>query len=427
MPLPSLLFTTIAPLILHLSISTAFSSPPSIVPDLEILSDSRIAALPAPQRAAWESYLSQSRCLAAAERSALARECLDANRSSPLPAPRSKSDFRCERPPSRAILTSPAARLTARALISWQTPSGAWSKAVDCSSTQRLPAQHWTSQTGDGWHYCGTLDNRTTISQLIYLAAFTEATSDPEALLAVTRGLSWLFSAQFPNGGFPQVFPLEPGYHEAITLNDDAMTHTIALLDAAASGTSPWSWLDPSLRSQCAASRDAAIRCLLDCQYRHDGQLTIWAAQHDPLSLAPIAARRKEPASLSGSESSAWLKWLMRHGPLTSDSIAAVSAALKWLAAHPVTGLRHHKAPDGTHFLPDPLSKEIRWARFYHPSSAHPLFYGSDDGKSYPDFESMRRHNRVAYDYFTDAPASLLASEHQRWLKRLARAGLAAP
>lgn len=50
-----------------------------------------------------------------------------------------------------------------------------------------------------------------------------------------------------------------------------------------------------------------------------------------------------------------------------------------------------------------PLSKQIRRARFYAPSSAHPLFYGTEDGKSYPDFECMRRH------------------------KRLARAGLAAP
>jgi hypothetical protein len=68
-----------------------------------------------------------------------------------------------------------------------QTPSGAWSKAVDCSATQRLAAQHWTSQSGDGWHYCGTLDNRTTTSQLIYLAAFTEATSDSDARLAGPR------------------------------------------------------------------------------------------------------------------------------------------------------------------------------------------------------------------------------------------------
>ena len=39
---------------------------------------------------------------------------------------------------------------------------------------------------------------------------------------AVLRGLDYTFAAQFPNGGWPQVWPLEGGYHDAITFNDGA-------------------------------------------------------------------------------------------------------------------------------------------------------------------------------------------------------------
>jgi hypothetical protein len=44
------------------------------------------------------------------------------------------------------------------------------------------------------------------------------------------RGVRYLLAAQFPNGGWPQVWPLEGGYHDAITYNDNAVTEAADLL-----------------------------------------------------------------------------------------------------------------------------------------------------------------------------------------------------
>ena len=43
------------------------------------------------------------------------------------------------------------------------------------------------------------------------------------------RGLDYALSAQYPNGGFPQIYPLVGWYHDAITYNDDAMVHIMEL------------------------------------------------------------------------------------------------------------------------------------------------------------------------------------------------------
>ncbi len=59
--------------------------------------------------------------------------------------------------------------------------------------------------------------------QLRFLAGVNGETKREDAKAALLRGLEWLFAALYPNGGWPQNCPVEPGYHEAITLNDDAM------------------------------------------------------------------------------------------------------------------------------------------------------------------------------------------------------------
>jgi PelA/Pel-15E family pectate lyase len=38
----------------------------------------------------------------------------------------------------------------------------------------------------------------------------------------------YLLAAQFPNGGWPQVWPLEGGYHDAVTFNDNAVSEAAA-------------------------------------------------------------------------------------------------------------------------------------------------------------------------------------------------------
>ena len=75
--------------------------------------------------------------------------------------------------------------------------------------------------------------------------------------------MKFIFAAQYPNGGWPQVYPLEGKYHDDITFNDDAMTHVLELLQGIASNEPRYAFLDDSLRKQASDSLAAGLRCSL--------------------------------------------------------------------------------------------------------------------------------------------------------------------
>jgi len=308
----------------------------------------------------------------------------------------------------------------AEIVISYQTPTGGWSKAVDYTKGPRQPGTHWTSQKGDSWHYCGTFDNRTTTEQIKFLAGVFTATKRDDVKAALMKGLDYVFAAQYPNGGWPQNYPVERGYHEAITLNDDAMVHILEVLHDLGEGDNHFVFADDALKQRAQAAFDKGIANIVAMHVRIDGQPTVWCAQHHPLTLEPVKARAKEPPSLSGGESANLVKFLMRSGPTTPEVVAIIESALKWFDAHRLTGLRKTKNDQGkTDYIADPASTDVLWARFYDLQTAKPIFAGADDGIVYSTFQEMAAKNKVAYDFFSTRPAELLGKELPRWRKRL--------
>src|SRR5207253_220336 len=89
-------------------------------------------------------------------------------------------------------------RLTA-SILTWQTPSGGWSKRLDVWSP-RQPGMAFGTE-GDGWAYVPTIDNNATLDELRYLGLAIAAGPAPAAATpAFRRGLAYLLRAQYPNG-----------------------------------------------------------------------------------------------------------------------------------------------------------------------------------------------------------------------------------
>ena len=169
----------------------------------EMVTPQRIATLPDGERQSWLDYLARSIDHTQNERAIIAVECREARLPSSKPAPTNSEEFEFpSKVDSRFFASEDAAKL-ADAVLSYQTPTGGWSKAVDYAKGARPCGTHWTTQSGDGWHYCGTLDNRSTTEQMEFLAKVHLATKRTDCRKAVERGLEWLLAAQFPNGGFP--------------------------------------------------------------------------------------------------------------------------------------------------------------------------------------------------------------------------------
>ncbi|MCB1094966.1 MAG: pectate lyase [Verrucomicrobiae bacterium] len=386
----------------------------------------RIARLlPVDERKPWLAYLEKSHAKALSERRVLAEELVTLGMKTSDEAPSGGSPPRIPSKRNAAEwLADPTTVALADSVLSYQTPSGGWSKAVKYSEGTRPQGTHWTTQSGAGWHYCGTLDNRATSTEILFLSAMHKSSGRVDFKEGALRGIRWVLDAQYPNGGWPQVYPLESGYHEHITFNDGAMLHALELMQEVATGGESFDWVGEVLRQECRESYEAGMRCLIQAQVNVGGAATVWCAQHDPLTLAPAAARLKEPASLSGGESADILRFLMREGPVEPPVTAAIEAAMRWFEANRITDLRQAQTAKGkTTYLKDPASTEVYWARFYHPTTFKPMFAGSDDGIVYDSFADMAAYNKVAYSFVTTRPGSVMnEKEIARWKKRLATA-----
>lgn len=263
-----------------------------------------------------------------------------------------------------------------------------------------------------------TIDNGATTTQIEFLARVHSAADDPASRAAVLRGLDFLLVAQYPNGGWPQYYPLRPGYYTRITYNDHAMTNALTLLREVRDGCPPYAWVDAARRKGAELAIVRGIDCILRTQVRQDGKLTGWCAQHDEDTLEPAWARNFEPPSLSGNETVGLVRFLMSVEHPSPAVIAAIEGAVAWLEASKVRGLRVETftADDGRRdrrAVSDPAAP-VLWARFYELGTNRPIFTGRDKVIRY-DYNEIERERRVGYSHLGTWPAALLVNDYPRW------------
>jgi PelA/Pel-15E family pectate lyase len=385
----------------------------------EPLTLSRINELPATNQPAWKTYLENSRSNALRDAAALQAEVTVNKMTNAVRAP-DGGDFKLRTNAGNAWFATDEAKQLADAILSYQTPSGGWSKHLGFSRGPRQPGMQWTSQNEPGQpaHYVATFDNGSTTTEMDFLADVLLATKREDCQACFIKGLEFIFAAQFPNGGWPQVYPLEGGYHDDITFNDDAMTHVLELLQGIVSHEPRYAFLDESQRKQAAAAFAAGVGCILKAQVVQAGKKTVWCAQHDALTLQPSHARKLEPATLSGLESAHVLKFFMTVTNPAPETVAAIESGLAWFERAKLVGEMETNENGKTFFEPRALGKEVRWARFYDLTNSQPVFPGRD-GISYKTFAAMASTNKLGYDYYTSQPGSIVSNGQKKWRKML--------
>jgi PelA/Pel-15E family pectate lyase len=396
---------------LTLTLTSAFSEPITL---------NRIGQLPASERAAWKAYLQRSQTNALTDQATVQAEVAANHMTNALRAP-SGGDYKLKAEPGDAWFASDEAKQLADAILSYQTPSGGWSKHTGFTKGPRQPGMQWTSQNEPGQpaHYVATFDNGSTTAEMGFLAGVWHATKREDCKTGFINGLNFILTAQFPNGGWPQVYPLEGGYHDDITYNDDAMTHILELLQGITRDEAGYAFLDESQRQQAARALAAGIHCVLQTQVLQDGKKTVWCAQHDGLTLQPSHARKMEPVALSGLESAHILHFLMSITNPAPEIVAAIESGLQWFERTKITGLSKSKRDGKTVYEPSPASAEVYWARFYDLTNSKPLFPGRD-GVIYDSFEAMAAKNKLGYDFYTTQPGSIVKNGQKKWRKMLA-------
>lgn len=314
------------------------------------------------------------------------------------------------------------ARRVADNVLQYQSAQGAWPKNTDLTVQPTPAIVAEVEAKGDN----NTIDNGGTIMPMRFLALMAQATNDARYTGAFARGLDYLFAAQYPNGGWPQFYPLrDHGYYSHITYNDNAMVNVMFLLRDVATGNAPYGFVDSDRRAKAKAAVARGIDCILKTQLKQDGKLTAWCAQHDEKTLEPVWARNFEPPSLAGQESVGIVRFLMQMDEPSPEICASVEGAVAWLKAVQIPGMRYQRgmAADGKRdgwIEPDAKAGSV-WARFYEIGSNRPIFTGRNKEIHY-SYQEVERERRASYDYYGTWPEKLLEKEYPRWSAKFKRA-----
>jgi PelA/Pel-15E family pectate lyase len=301
-------------------------------------------------------------------------------------------------------------------IVLYQRNNGGWPKNYDMQAI--LTKEQKAKAIGSKVLFHTTFDNHSTYSQIEYLAKAYEILKDKKYKDAALRGIDFILSAQYANGGWPQFYPLETNYSKEITFNDDAMTGVMAMLKDIKDNKSYYSFVDKKRRGKIDIAFDKGLDCILKCQIIDNGKLTSWCQQHDAKTLRPTTGRAYELPSICNWEGADIALFLMSIDKPSKEIINSVQATVKWFEESKIKGIKVREIAAPEIKYPLRVSKIDRvavedksappiWARFYELKTHKPLFA---DRRGVPLYSlaEVDRERRSGYTYYTYQPQQVL-------------------
>jgi PelA/Pel-15E family pectate lyase len=382
----------------------------------------RIGALPDGERGAWVEYLARSQAQHLADRAALAAELPPG--ATPPPPPQAVGPSQYNMPLDRPSdwYGSAQARRIADAIVSFQTPAGGRSKNQD-RTIARLPGQRFSNDAETMeqnpanfdapadrfWTFVGTLDNEATWTEMRFLAkvaAHAPGAQGDAWRASIERGVRYLLNAQYPNGGWPQIWPLEGGFHDSITFNDNAVANAAMLLRDVSQGREGFDFVSNDLKSRAGEATHKAVEVILAAQVRQGDRLLGWPQQVEPMRLVPTSARNYEPRSIASGETTDILIFLMREPNPSAEVKAAVRGAAAWLEAVRVYDKSFEMTDQGRKLIEKPGAGPI-WSRNYDLVTGRPIF-GDKDQTIHDDVNEISIGRRNGYSWWITSPQRAL-------------------
>jgi PelA/Pel-15E family pectate lyase len=327
----------------------------------------------------------------------------------------------CNRQPASWYSTPEAIRIADNVLL-YQADNGGWDKN-DSVMTKELSDVEKAELLKQKDHRC-SIDNTATHSQMRYLAKVYDATHTQKYKDGFIKGVNYLLTAQYPNGGWPQFFPLRQGYYTHITFNDGAMICVMSVLDDIVNQRKPYDLVDDALRTKCQAALKKGLDCTLKCQVVQNGRKTAWPQQCDEVTFRPAKARSYELPCVSAAESSGIVNYLMSLDKPSPEVIDAVDCAVKWFEKVKITGQRVNLAPEpnaprGTdrQLVADPNAPPF-WSRYYELGTERPM-YPTRDSVPHYNIAEMPLAQRNGYAWLGRWPQNVI-NQYPEWHKKWA-------
>lgn len=261
----------------------------------------------------------------------------------------------------------------------------------------------------------------------------------------IARGIDYLVSTQYANGGLPKVFP-DTSYRDGrdsshnprgrvplISLNDGAMPLAMMELLTASRAEDGYAFLDEERRAAARRAVEAGIEAFLKLQIVSEGRRTGWAQQYDEVTMEPRWGRKFEPKAIAARETIDVLRFLVQIENPSPEVVAAVQDAVRWLDEVKLTGIREEIAEEPTEvdnwngtirftdrhdrwIVKDPEAPPM-WAHFYEIGTDRPVFASEDDTIRY-NLVDISLERRTGYQWYGYWPQSFFENEYAAWLER---------
>lgn len=336
-------------------------------------------------------------------------------------ADRKKSHKRILREEDPEFFKTGEARRIGEQVLLWQRDTGGWPKNVDMVSP--MSEEQKASVLADkGRRDDSTTDNDATNLQLGFLARLYAATGDTRYRDSFRKGVEYLLSGQYDNGGWPQFWPEQRDYQPHITYNDDAMVNTMEMIRDIHDGVAPYGGdlCDKSQKSRMKRAFDKGVECILATQIMADGKPTVWCQQHDHVTLAPAKARAYELPSYCSQESASIVRMLMQIPNPDKKVKRAVHGAMAWFDRYKLTGISYRRVLiDGNweaELVDDPANHTPLWARYYDLENNVP-FVCDRDGIPRRRLADIGKERRNGYAWYSGRPAELYEM-YDKWADR---------
>lgn len=313
-------------------------------------------------------------------------------------------------------------------MLLFQRNNGGWPKNYDMQAILTPEQQHKFIDTKNILHT--TFDNSTTYTHIEYLAKVYTLTHIKKYKDAVEKGIRFCLDAQYPNGGWPQYYPLErKNYSTHITFNDGAYLGVLDMFDRIRQNDPDFAFLTGKLRTKAVQAYDKGLGCILKAQIMDNGRLTVWCQQHDEVTLQPAWARAFEPPSICNGESAGIVQFLMKIQHPDERVIRSIQSAVKWFYESRIFNTRVEtiKAPAEQSkyrlmttdkvVVIDSTAKPI-WTRYYELGTDRPLF-SDRNSKFLYSLAEVSRERRTGYGWYTYSPQDVL-NKYPAWQKKWA-------
>ena len=313
-------------------------------------------------------------------------------------------------------------------ILLFQKRNGGWPKNYDMlailTDKQKKKLEHVKNDQNT------TFDNSTTYTHIACLSMIYRETKINKYKEAALKGIEFILTSQYPNGGWPQYYPLKDDYSRYVTYNDDVIAGIMKLLKDILDEKPDYNYVDAVVKQKLKHAFDKGLQCILKTQITDNGSLTAWCQQYDEKSLRTAWARKFEPPSICNGESCGVLELLMSLQNPDKDVIKSVSSAVRWFNESKINGVRVKtiEAPLTAYkyrvshtdkiVVPDTAALPI-WTRYYELETHRPLFCNRDSKVVY-SLAEVERERRDGYRWYTYEPQKILNSYPgwaQKWVK----------